>query len=150
MFEHADRDDAVEMAADVAVVDQLEGRILRLAALDCPVLGEVELCLRQRDARYFRAANLRQIERKTAPAAADVEHVRAWLEQKLGSEVTLFGELGVVERDIRRREITAAVLLVAVEKERIEPAVEIVMVRDVAPGTKPRIELLQSPKQEAG
>ena len=50
--------------------------------------------------------------------------------------MTLLGELGVVERLIGRFEVSAAILLVAVEKQRIEPTVEIVMVGDVASRAK--------------
>jgi hypothetical protein len=46
--------------------------------------------------------------------------------------VALLGKLGVVERIVGMLEIGARVLLVGVEEERIEPVVEIVMVRDVA------------------
>ena len=47
--------------------------------------------------------------------------------------MALLGELGVVERLVGRLEIGAGVLPVGVEEQRIEPAVEIVMMRDVAP-----------------
>ena len=95
-------------------------------------------------------ANLGEIERKPAPAAADVEHRGAGLvDAKLGREVALLGELGIVERLVGRLEIGAAILLVAVEEERIEPAVEVVVVRDVVAGAGPRIELLQAAEQIA-
>ena len=48
-----------------------------------------------------------------------------------------------------RFEIGAAILLVAVEEQRVEPAVEVVMVRDVAARARTRIELLQPPEQIA-
>ena len=105
--------------------------------------------LRQRDAGDLRAGNLGEIERKAAPAAADVEHRGAGLEAQLGGEMPLLGELGVVERLVGRFEIGAAILLVAVEKERIEPAVEIVMMRDIVARAGPRIELLQAAEQIA-
>ena len=57
----------------------------------------------------------------------------------------LLGELGVVERHLRRLEIGAAILLAGVEEERIEPAVEIVVMCDIA--ARARIELLQVPRQ---
>ena len=58
--------------------------------------------------------------------------------------MALLGELGVVERLVGRLEIGAAVLPVGVEEERIEPAVEIVVMRDVAPRAFGGIELLRS------
>ena len=62
-------------------------------------------------------------------------------EQQLGGEVALLGELGVVERLLGMLEIGAAVLPVGIEEQRIEPAVEIVVMRDVAPRAAGRIEL---------
>jgi len=47
--------------------------------------------------------------------------------------VASLGQLSVVERGVRTFEIGAAILLVAVEEQRIEPAVEIIVVRDVPP-----------------
>ena len=75
--------------------------------------------------------------------------VGAGLEPQLGGEVALLGELGVVERLVRRFEIGAAILLVAVEEERIEPAVEVVVVRDIVARARPQIELLQAAEQIA-
>ena len=57
--------------------------------------------------------------------------------------MALLGELRLVERLIGRLEIGAGILPVGVEEERVEPAVEIVVVRDVAPRAAARIELLQ-------
>ena len=62
---------------------------------------------------------------------------------QLGGEMPFLGELRVVERRVRRFEIGAAVLPVGIEEERIEPAVEIVMMRDVAARALARIELAE-------
>src|SRR5712691_3567559 len=102
------------------------------------------LLLRQRDADDVRAAMLGEIERKPAPAAADFEHAPARRDQELRREVAFLGELGVIERLVAGLEIGAAVLPVGVEEQRIELAVEIVVVRDVAPRPRARIELLQA------
>ena len=114
-----------------------------------PVLGALVLLLRQRDAGDVRAGNLGEIERQAAPAAADVEHRGAGLDAELRREMALLGELRVVERLVRRFEIGAAILLVAVEEEPIKPAVEVVMMRDVVARARSRIELLQAPEQIA-
>ena len=53
------------------------------------------------------------------------------LDQQLGGEMAFLGELGIVEARVRRFEIGAAILLVGIEEERIEPPVEIVMARDI-------------------
>ena len=54
------------------------------------------------------------------------------LDQQLGGEMALLGELRVVERLVRVLEIGAAILPVGVEEQRVEPPVEIVVMRDVA------------------
>ena len=63
--------------------------------------------------------------------------------------MALLGELGIVERRVRRFEIGAAVLLVGIEEEGIEPPVEIVVARDIVLRTAARIELLGMPDQIA-
>ena len=63
--------------------------------------------------------------------------------------MTFLGELRVVERLIRRFKIGAAILLVGIEEELIEAAVEIVVMRDIAPRARARIELLHPAKQIA-
>ena len=149
MFEHADRHDAVESALDVAIIDQAEIRVLRQAAFERAVLRDLELLLRQRDAGDLGAGDFGEIERKPAPAAADIEHLGARRRAQLGRQMTPFGELGVVERLVGRLEIGAAILLVAVEKQRIEPAVEVVMMRHVLARPGPRIVLLQPAEEVA-
>ena len=52
-------------------------------------------------------------------------------DQQLGGEMALLGELSVVERGVGRFKIGAAVLLVSVEEERIEPPVEVVVALDI-------------------
>ena len=46
-------------------------------------------------------------------------------------------------------EIGAAILLVGVEEEPVEPAVEVVMMRDIAPRPRAQIELLHAAEQVA-
>ena len=63
--------------------------------------------------------------------------------------MALLGELGVVEQLVGGFEIGAGVLPVGIQEQRIEPAVEIVMMRDVAPRARRHIELLQPPVEKA-
>src|ERR1700722_11792910 len=63
--------------------------------------------------------------------------------------MALLGELSIIERLVGRLEIGAAILLVGVKKEPVEPAVEIVVMRDIAPRTGPRVELLHTPEEVA-
>ena len=72
--------------------------------------------LRQRNAGHLRAGNLRQVERQTTPAAADIEHCGARGDAQLGGEVAFFCQLRVIKRLIGPLEIGAAILLVAVEE----------------------------------
>jgi hypothetical protein len=63
--------------------------------------------------------------------------------------MTLLGELGILKGRVRRFKISAAVLLVGIEEERIEPPVEVVMARDIVFRTTTRIELPGMPDQIA-
>src|ERR1700719_2050620 len=59
------------------------------------------------------------------------------------------GELGVVKRGVACFKISAAVLLVGIEEEGIQPPVEIVMTLDIVLRTAGRIELPDMPDQVA-
>src|SRR5689334_13704433 len=76
MLEHADRDDAVETAGDVAVVFEPEACVFGLPALRRPRGGARVLFRRQGDAGDARLRDLGKIEGEAAPAASDVEHRR--------------------------------------------------------------------------
>src|SRR5260370_10902473 len=122
MLEHADRDDTVECAGHVAIVERLEGgRAFQLAFLGA-LARDRELLLRKRNAGDPGAADLAGIERKPTPAAADVKKPMSVFEEELCGEVPLLGELGVVEAVLRSSEIGAAVLAVGIKEERIEGA----------------------------
>lgn len=112
-------------------------------------IGDLQLFGRQRHAGDGGVCDLGDIEPEPAPARADVEHALAGLDEQLGGDVPFLGELRVVERGVLRLEIGAAILLVAIQEERIEPGVEIVVMRDVVTGARARIELLQVPRQVA-
>src|SRR3546814_11245246 len=72
--------------------------------------------------------NTVQIERHTAPAAADVEHTLARLEQQLGGDMGLLVRLRLFKRFVPRiGPIRAAILPVDGEKEIVEPVGKIVM-----------------------
>jgi hypothetical protein len=149
MLEHADRDDAVEFLRHVPVVLQSELDLLRHSFFARARPRERKLLLRKRDAGNARPAELGKIERKPAPAAADVEHAPVLRHEKLRRKMPFLGELGVVERLFLGFEIGAAVLPIGVEEQRIELAIKIVMMRDVAPGSPVWIELLQPPMEVA-
>src|SRR6516162_3852737 len=121
----------------------------RLTVLGGPILGAPVLLLRQRDARHLRSGNLGEVEREAAPAAADVEDAGARAQAKFRREMPPLGELRIVERLLVRLEVGTAVLLVAVEEQPVKPAVEIVVVCDIAASAAPRIEVLQTPERVA-
>ena len=130
MLEHADRDDAVELPVDLAIVAELEadarrtGRSARArssATLRCSSLDSVTPVTST-------CGGLGEIERKSAPAGADVEDLHAGCEHELGGEVALLGGLRLLERHVRLLEIGAGILAVAVEEELVEAAVEVVVV----------------------
>ena len=102
--------------------------MLRLRALRRAAARSGELLRRERDRGDAGFAYFGEVHGEPTPAAADVEHAVAALDQELGRQVPLLGDLGVVEGLVGRLEISAAILAVGVEEQRIELAVEIVVV----------------------
>ena len=82
MLEHADRDDPVELAFDLAIIDQLEPHLVGDAGLLGAPPRDLQLLFGQGHAGHVDARDPVQIERHPAPAAADVEHVLAGLEMR--------------------------------------------------------------------
>ena len=134
VLEHADRDDVVELALDLAVVLQAEAHAVGEAGGGGALGGDAVLLLGEGDAGDVGAADAREVERHAAPAAADVEDAGAGADEELGGDQALLGELGLVERHVGALEEGAGVLHVAVEEEPVEPLVEVVVVRDVGAG----------------
>ncbi len=89
MFEHADRDDPVELARHMAVIDQLELYLVGDAAFLGAAAGNLQLLLRQRDAEHLGPGLLVEIQRHAAPAAADIEHGHARLQRELRGDMRL-------------------------------------------------------------
>ena len=122
------------MLADVAIVLLAKRHPVAEARLRGAARRDRELLLRQRHAEGARADDLGEIERHAAEAAADVEDAVPLLDQELGGEVALLGELRFLERLVLMFEIGARILLVGVEEETVEPAVVIVVPLDVGLG----------------
>ena len=137
------------VSGNVAVVAEQEFCLPAQVPFAGAGVRDLQLFGRERDAGDVGAGHLGQIEAKAAPARTDVEHAVAASDQKLGGEVTLLGQLGIVEGGVRRLEIGAAILLVGVEEEGIEPPVEIVMMGDVVPRPAAPIELPGVPREIA-
>jgi hypothetical protein len=149
MLEHADGHDAVEALGHRAVILQAELHHVVEPAFGGARTGDGELLFRQRDAGDVGAAMLGEIKGKAAPAGADVEDALAGFDVKLGGDVALLGELRLVQRLPRPLKIGARILLVVVEKQVVEPPVEIVVMRDVAAGTALGIVLRNAPEEAA-
>src|SRR5579863_10783029 len=98
MLEHADRNDAVEGLADVAIILKAEFDVLRQAGLAGAAFCDGELLLGQGDPGHPRAGDARKIEREAPEPAADIKRRRALLDQELGGEMAPLGGLSVVER----------------------------------------------------
>src|SRR5262249_47054146 len=105
MLEHADRNDAVEGAAGIAIVESLKGDLAGQPAFFSALACDCELLLRKRNAGDAGVAHLRCIERKPAPAAADVKKPMPLLDQQLCRQVPLLGELRIIEALLRSLEI---------------------------------------------
>ena len=92
----------------------------------------------------------RQRQRQAAPAAADVQHrqVRP-VEAELRGDVPLLGDLRLFQRLVAVREVGAGVLPVAIEEQAVEPAVQVVVVRDVAPRAVRRVVLVDAAPDDA-
>ena len=136
-------------SVDVAVVLQAKLHPVAKAGLRGAARRDRELLLRQRHADGARADDLSEIERHAAEAAADVEDALPLLDQQLGGEVALLGELGLLERLALVLEIGAGILLVGVEEEAVEPAVVIVVPLDVGLGALAVVAPLESAQRDA-
>src|SRR5665213_1053365 len=132
MFEHADRDDPVEALVDMAIVLQLKLSASRLPGILEPLFCDGELLLRQGYAGDVGAADLREIERHAAPAAADVEDTVPRFDEELRRDVAFLRQLRFVKRRPVAFEIGTGILPVLIQKEAIKTAIEIVMMGDVA------------------
>ena len=132
MLEHADRDDAVEAALDLAIVLELEVHRAASPSLAARSRETLSCSLLSVTPVTSQCGGLGEVEAEPAPARADVEHPLAGLDGKLGGEVALLGELGLLE--VRALgEVGAGILPVAIEEEVVDGAVDVVVVRHVAP-----------------
>jgi len=143
MLEHADRDDPVELLVHFAIVEQVEGNLVRRPILLRTLPGDVELLLGKSDPFDLHARGPCELKRESAPTAADVEHFIARVEQQLGGEVAFLGSLRLLERLLARREVGAGILPVVVEEQAVERPREIVMVRSIGPRAPAMIAVAQ-------
>jgi hypothetical protein len=132
MLEHADRNDAVERAFDIPVVDQFEAHTVRDPGLGGAAARDLELLFRQCDAEHVHIGDAFEVQRHAAPAAADVEHGLPRLQGQFRSDVRLLVGLSLFERLVPGAVVGAAVLPVGIQEEVVEAIRKVVVVRDVA------------------
>ena len=72
-----------------------------------------------------------------------------FVDEQLGGEMALLGQLGLFQRLPLALEIGAGILPIRVEEEPIEPSVEIVMPGDVAPGVLAIVALMEAAQRDA-
>ena len=144
MFEHADRDDAVELPGHVAVIAQLEFHFVRqplgLGALGGPGM----LFGREGDAQNLRSVIAREAERQPAPPAADLEHAHSGLQQQFPGDMRLLGSLRFLQAHLGLPEIGAGILPVFVEEEIVERRRQVIMMRHVLPRAMGRVPLVEA------
>ena len=149
MLEHANRDDAVILAAFLAIVAQMKVHAVGEAGRSGAALRHFELFLRQGQSGHLGAAFAGEIECEPAPARADVEHLLPRAQQQLGRDMPLLVGLRCLEVVLRRLEIGAGILAVAVEEQFVELVGQIVMVLDVAPRAVNRVVLMDRAENPA-
>ena len=145
VLEHADRNDPVEAAALLPVVAKREADLSFQALALRPGLRVGQLLRRQSDAGHVCLPDFRQVEREPAPARADVQDLLPWLEQQLGGDMPLLGQLRPLQVRLRLGKVGAGVLPVPVQEEVVEGAGEVVVVGDVVPGPGRSVGLQEAP-----
>ncbi len=129
VLEHADRDDAVEGPAHVAIVLQAKFDPVREARLARAIGRDSELLLGQGDAGDLGAGDAGEIEPETSKPAANVKRGCAVVRQQLGGDVALLCGLRVLERLAGIFEISAGILAVGIEEQTIEALIQVVVDR---------------------
>src|SRR5438270_5026370 len=115
------------------------------ARFERTLVGDRDLLFRQRHPRNIRAGEAREVEAETTPSATDVEHVLAGLDGEFGRDVPLLCELRFLEGLCIMLEIGTGILPIFIQEERIELVSNVVMMRDIAPGTLRIVALLERP-----
>ena len=133
VLEHADRDERVVRARQIAVVvlDELD------LAVEAELLGPRarvrDLLLRDVEAAHAHAVVLRHEQREAAPAAAGLDDALAGLQLQLAADVMHLRLLRLLDRHRGIREVRAGVLQrLAVEPQLVEVVAEVVVVVNVA------------------
>src|SRR5690606_41757042 len=116
MLEHADRNKPVKLVVDIAIIGQLEFRTVGQSLILRALVGDSVLLFGQGYARDIGLEMAGEIKPHAAPAAADIEHLVAFLYQHLGGDMAFLGKLRLGKCGIWRIEIGAGILFVGIEK----------------------------------
>ena len=150
MFEHADRNDPVEGALDIAIVEKLEAHLSLDTRLLRPPSCHGELLFGQGNTEDRAAGDLVNGERRAAPTAADIERGHARRQMQFGEDMRKLMALGRFQVGGRIVEIGATILKVAIEEEVVEPVRQVVVVRNIAASAPVPIEPAQSMRNAPG
>ena len=96
MLEHADGDDPVEAATNLAVVLELEAHRPLQALPGRALVRDAQLLPAEGRAGDVGARGLGNVDAEPSPTRADVEHPLARGERELGGDVSFLGELRFV------------------------------------------------------
>ena len=116
MFEHTDRNDAVELLVNVPVVLQAEFDLFCQPQLLRPLAAVLQLLFAEGNTDDPDIFHARQVNAQSTPAAADIQHPLAGGQCKLGGQMTLLGNLGLFETCVGSFEIAARILPVRIQK----------------------------------
>ena len=126
------------------VQDQLEAYMIRYACIEGALAGDGKLLFRQSNAGDVDATFPVQIQRHTAPAATDIQHLHTGFQSELGGDVRLLVLLRLVEILMDAIPVGAAILAVLVQKQIVERARKIIMMRDIRLGGGAEVDLAQA------
>src|ERR1700674_3623766 len=102
------------------------------------------LLLGEGDAGHLDLSEPAEIERKIAPAAADIENAQARLKVELGGDQPELVHLRLLEALAVVEEIRAGILHALIEKQPVEIVAEIVVVGDVSLRLANAVRLLEA------
>ena len=147
MLEHADGNDPVVLAVFLAVIAQVKAHAVGQSRRGGTARRHLVLLDREGEPGYVGAAFAGKIERQTAPARADVEHLLPRADQQLCRDMALLIELRGIEILDPIVKIGAGILTVLVEKKLVQLVRQIVVVRYILPGARERVVLMNPPPQ---
>ena len=120
VFEHSDRDNAIEAPRHLAIILELEADAVAHASTLGPALGAFVLLLGKRDPNDLDVAHGREIERKLAPAATDVQHSETRREVELGGQEPQLVALRLLQGVVVAQKVGTGILHALIQEQPIE------------------------------